>query len=210
MKIVGNTHVGPEPTVPKGALPEGTTYTLDDLRRPAIPACLAHLPVHGKLPIPYFTHIGKDGVPNFRAHDPRKHNIAMAQRLCGVCGRSLDYWITFILGPGTLKTQDTYMPACHEECAVASFRLCPYMALETRERGHSSGTIEIVPRAELPPKPKRVALARTRGYETFEGPMHQLYARFQRPKDVAWWHYVDGRLEPENRDSPHLRAPSGR
>jgi hypothetical protein len=166
--------------------------------RSEVPAFLAHLPRHGRLPIPFFTSIGLDGKPNFRAHDQAKHNRAIAHRLCGVCGKGLGYWLTFAAGPTEVATRAfTYMPAMHRECALASLVMCPFLAYETRDRTRDVPMALRVLPEEPPPKPGRFALVTAREYKTHEGAPGWLYVRWQPPKKIEWWAYKDGQLLPE-------------
>jgi hypothetical protein len=123
----------------------------------------------------------------------------MAQRLCGICGVKLGWWVCFVVGPLTLEERATYMPGNHRECALAALALCPYLALEERDRSGRDVPVrqQIVPREILPEKPTRLALVTTREYSTLKGPKEQLYARFAAPKRVEWWSYVNGRLTAE-------------
>ncbi len=169
----------------------------------APPDRLRDLPRHGLYPIPYFTLIKPDGRPDFRAHDAHRHSAAMRRGLCGVCGERLPYWIFFLLGPNALRERLSYMPAMHEECARYSLRICPFLALEDHThsmRPPGAGNVKLVSDADMPPKPPRCALVRTRRYE-IEYPSSPStgaeYAAFAPPKAVEWFHYVDGRLVPE-------------
>jgi hypothetical protein len=169
-----------------------------------IPAYLQHLPRHGAFVIPFFTLIKADGRPDFRAHDDERHQRAMAKRLCGVCGVALGYWIYFIGGPHTIRERLSYMPAMHENCARYSMQVCPFLALEEHThslRPVSAGNVKRVSDEDMPPKPHRAGLARTRSYVIEYAPGRAMggaeYAAFAPPKQVEWFHYVDGRLVPE-------------
>ena len=52
----------------------------------------------------------------------------MDDRLCGVCGRGLDYWIAFIGGPACQKNRLFKDPAMHPQCAEYAARICPFIA----------------------------------------------------------------------------------
>jgi len=122
----------------------------------------------------------------------------MEKRLCGVCGRALGYWISFVVGPITIRIRETFMPAAHPECAEASLRLCPYLYLEERDRSLKPSDNHIVPPSELPPKPDRVALWLTRSYEIVRQNGSE-YARFAAAKRMQWFVYEHGVLVPEAR-----------
>lgn len=164
-----------------------------------LPVRMQALATYQGLPIPFFTLI-RDGRPDFRVHDAKRHHAAMTRRLCGVCGAALDYWIFFLLGPNGVKERLSYMPAMHEECARASMVLCPFLAVE--ERTHRSTPLKDgdVALAKPPPKPPRSALVQTRGYAiTYpDRPLRGAeYAAFAPPIAVTWHRYVDGKLVPE-------------
>ena len=164
-----------------------------------IPDFLAHLPVYGTLPVPFFTAV--DPItqrPNFRAHDPQKHAKAVNDHLCGICGRTLDYWLAIIVGPTELSKRTTYMPAMHERCALYSLQACPFLATQQHEAGIRPGD-QVVPTAQMLTKPRRIALAKARNYRVLQASpvVGTEYVRFLEPIRVDWLVYRDGKLEWE-------------
>lgn len=164
-----------------------------------IPVFLSHLPVYGALPVPFFTDIDPmTQRPNFRAHDPRKHARAVYGRLCGICGRTLNYWLSIIVGPTELAKRTTYMPAMHEQCALYALQACPFLAAQQREAAIRPGD-QAVPTAQLLAKPDRIALAKARNYHVLQAsPVEGTeYVRFSEPFRVDWLVYQNGKLEWE-------------
>ncbi len=91
-----------------------------------IPECLRHLPFdeRRKLPVPFMNMIG-DGLWDFTTITGPQVVRCIKERLCGVCGKPLDYWVAFI---GNEKAGATCIftdPPMHESCALASLGLCP-------------------------------------------------------------------------------------
>jgi hypothetical protein len=164
-----------------------------------IPPCLAHLPMHGNLPVPWFT-AWPNGKPDFRMRDPKRNNEAVRNGLCGICGRWIQLkprtaTLVYVVGPLCLKERVVYGPPQHEECARAAIELCPFLALEERDRSERAGSENtIVPREEVPPKPSRVGLAFVRRYSWVRGPSAQLYSFIDEPERVEWWTYQGGKL----------------
>ena len=79
------------------------------------------------LPIPY-AQLRLDGRPDFRSLDAERAARCVNERLCGICGRSLDYWIAFIGGPSCRTNRLFKDPAMHPECAEYAARACPFIA----------------------------------------------------------------------------------
>lgn len=93
-------------------------------------------------------------------------------RLCGVCGKPLNYWMAFVGGPLSVKNRSFVDPAMHVDCALYAVRVCPYMvahAVPRREDG-AYGPVSLAERARRDPggkaeKPDRWAVLVTRGYD---------------------------------------------
>lgn len=168
----------------------------------AIPGFLAHLPVFARLPVPYFTLI-EDGVPNFRAHEPRAHRRAIMERLCGVCGKRLSWWLWSVVGPNELTQGATFMPAMHEPCMRYALSVCPFLAVQdrvARGSGRHQVPTAVVPTAVVKPKPQRLALIRYRHYQVLQASraIGTEYVRFETPKETTWLVYAAGQLTPES------------
>lgn len=89
-----------------------------------IPARLDGLPKHGGLPITFVTFVGPDGLPDFKVTDHHKRLRCASDRLCGLCGDPLGYWIAFIGGPLCVSKRLWYDPPMHRDCAEYAFEVC--------------------------------------------------------------------------------------
>jgi hypothetical protein len=79
------------------------------------------------LPISY-AQLRVDGRPDFRSLDIARVAECVSQRLCGICGRVLSYWIAFIGGPACQRNRLFKDPAMHPECADYAAKTCPFIA----------------------------------------------------------------------------------
>lgn len=98
---------------------------------PDWPAAVAGLPVCPKrqLPIPYSTARWPDGTGRFAVNDVARKLRCGRERLCGICGTALGWWVVFLAEDHGPMLQTTFTDApVHEECAEASLQLCPYIA----------------------------------------------------------------------------------
>jgi len=166
-----------------------------------IPDFLSHLTVYKGLPVPFFTAIGRDGNPDFRAHSPKRHSEAIRGKLCGICGKRLVYWQTLVVGPKELESRMTYMPAMHDECARYAMSMCPFLvseehvmrsAAEVREGRRMAVTDKLLP------KPTKLAVVRTSNYRIVYGVLMMIGHEndlFAPLKHVEWHEYRDGKLE---------------
>jgi hypothetical protein len=160
-----------------------------------IPECLAHLPTHGSLPVPYFTGQTKDGKWDFRTHNPQRHDLAMRYRLCAICGKYLGEGpYVFVFGPLSLGPLETFMPPQHEECARVALAICPFLFNENHVRSDRDGGVELCPAEAVPPKPDRIALVWCESYRYWKGPSGILYATALGPLRAEWYAYVNGKL----------------
>lgn len=81
-----------------------------------------------------FTTAMTDGKPDFRAIDSAKVTEAVDNRLCGICGQRLEYWITFIGGPISARTRAFADPGMHPECSAYALQVCPYLLYRDKPR----------------------------------------------------------------------------
>lgn len=96
---------------------------------PTLPRYLEDLPVHRGYPVPWFVahREGKD--PDFRFADARKRPLALADRLCWVCGKPRARTsLAFVIGPMCAVNRISSEPPCHIECAEWSAQACPFLA----------------------------------------------------------------------------------
>jgi ferredoxin len=98
------------------------------------PAALEGLPLCPvrKLPVPFSAEWDDSGRAVFTALDPERKEEMIRDRLCGVCGRPLGYWMVF-LGDvvSSVPGGEPYMdPPMHEDCALAAMEVCPFIQHE--------------------------------------------------------------------------------
>jgi hypothetical protein len=93
-----------------------------------VPEFLRHLPVdqRRKLPVPFMNVIDDDRW-DFTTITGPQVDRCIDEGLCSVCGRPLNYWISFVGNEKSGANHRFTDPPMHEECALASLRLCPIM-----------------------------------------------------------------------------------
>jgi hypothetical protein len=91
-----------------------------------IPECLRDRPFdeRRKLPVPFMNVIDDDRW-DFTTITGTQVLRCIEDRLCSVCGNSLDYWFAFIGNEASAVSHRFTDPPMHPECALASLRLCP-------------------------------------------------------------------------------------
>lgn len=82
-----------------------------------LPDRVKQLPKHGLIPIPFFAHIGEDGVPDFRILNAKNYVRGVRKKLCGICGQKLSQYFYFIGGLSTLGTRAFADLPMHFACA---------------------------------------------------------------------------------------------
>lgn len=132
-----------------------------------IPDRLAGLPVCPRrgLPVPYVNLITAGGIPDFATLDSRSVYEVAANRLCGVCGQLLDYWIVFVGGPRCAADRAYVDPPMHSECAQAALRLCPYLFRQDMKRRRATLPGVGAPIGFTEDKPEAYLLYVTRSYK---------------------------------------------
>jgi len=146
------------------------------------------------IPIPWFVAY-VDGLPEFRAMDPKKFTAAVKQRLCWVCGEPLGVYKVFVAGPMCGVNRTSSEPPSHQECATWSAKNCPFlsnprMVRREDERMNNAQLVENAPGLALTRNPGVAMLWVTRHYEIFRsetGPLLQM----GEPEFVEW--YCEGR-----------------
>ena len=136
------------------------------------PTAVAHLPVCPRrgLPIPFSA--ARDGdVGVFAITDSLTIERCHAERLCGVCGKPLGYWICFLGGSRSAEQNGAYTdPPMHPACAEAAIELCPYIAREKVPRRTDSinlGRAMAIPHGETPGKSGDWMLVTCRQYKSW-------------------------------------------
>jgi hypothetical protein len=162
-----------------------------------LPQRLTELPVCPRrgLPVPYTNLITGQGDVDFATLDSAKvHQVAL-NRLCGVCGRPLDYWIVFVGGPRCVDSRAYLDPPMHEDCARATLRLCPYLARETMRRRKTPTSDATTPPGFVEDKPASYLLYVTRSYTYIVIPDGVIFHPAP-AKRLEEYRYIDGRLTP--------------
>lgn len=158
-----------------------------------LPERMRALPVVKGLPVPYFVHVGDDGVPDHRIVDARKYGPAVKYRLCWVCGQPLGSIESYAVGPMCVINRISGEPGQHTDCSTWSARHCPFLTTPGRQRreSHMPGKISKEPlmstdnpgvMAVWTTKRRPVGLATPNGSPVF---------RMAEPISVDW--YTQGR-----------------
>ena len=138
-----------------------------------LPAGLAARPRDTKrgVPIPYVS-VHDDGEDGQQRVDYVAINGARVlecarDRLCGLCGQGLGYWIAFLGGPRAAEHRRYLDPPMHEECARAAIALCPHIAVHrhTRAPDHRVHDDATTPADFDESKPDEWVLGVTRSFE---------------------------------------------
>ncbi|GAA4085280.1 hypothetical protein [Actinomadura miaoliensis] len=159
-----------------------------------IPDTVEHLPIcpRRRLPVPFVNAMTPDGA-DFTALDPRKVYEVAERRLCGVCGRPLDYWI-FLLGGPSSATERAYVdPPMHEVCARHAMQLCPYVARQSMRRRKNPLTPSTMPLGFVEKHPEAYVMYITRAYK-FKVTARGLIFTPAPAVRLERYEYVDGQL----------------
>jgi hypothetical protein len=85
-------------------------------------------------PVPFFVS-WIDGLPEFRAVDPRKVEHAHRQKLCWVCGRTFSGAVrAFPIGPMCAVNRVSSEPPSHPDCARFAATACPFLTRPMAKR----------------------------------------------------------------------------
>lgn len=163
------------------------TETRSDLE--PLPERLRLLPIDDRgYPVPWFV-AWLDGVPEFRAMDPRKFVSAVRDKLCWVCGQPLGRWLAFPVGPMCTVNRTTPEPPSHRECATWSIRNCPFLAQPDlkRRQGELPEDREKPGGFALMRNPGVIALYITRRFEVFDAGGGKPLITMGEPEEVTWW-----------------------
>lgn len=133
-----------------------------------IPARLAGLPRHGGFPAGFVFAVGENGIPDFTVLDDEKVMRSIREKLCGLCGQPLDYWVTFVGGPRSVQNRRFLDPAMHEDCARYALSVCPFLLGQkdyAARKAHAGLDRPDEVRTLATGNPERFALYVTRGYK---------------------------------------------
>lgn len=116
-------------------------------------------------------------------------------RLCGICGTQLGYWIAFVGGEQSAANRNYSDPAFHPECATAAMQLCPYIAVQRHRRApeHRLGDHTVTPAGLDESKPETFVIGITRDYKMTSRGGYVVFkpAPF---KELRRYSYVEGRI----------------
>lgn len=170
-----------------------------------LPGRLAHLPVRRGYPVPWFVAwVGPDGkacdaaepgaAPEFRCMDGAKWRLAVARRLCWVCGEEIDRRLmTFVVGPMCGINRTSSEPPCHPVCAAWSARNCPFLSRPQMTRREADLPTDLAPSSGVPilRNPGVTLLWTTHGYHLFPDGRGGTLIRLSNPDRVEW--YAEGK-----------------
>lgn len=110
---------------------------------PPLPENMKSLPIDERgYPVPWFVP-WIDGKPEFLMADGSKLRLALANRICWVCGKPLPALgkpITFVIGPMCVVNRITAEPPNHLECAEFSAKGCPFLSKPQMTRRENENT----------------------------------------------------------------------
>lgn len=113
-----------------------------------------------------------------------------ADRLCGICGGTLPYWIAFLGGPKSAAARTYVDPAFCIDCAEWAIRLCPHLALERHKRIPEArlGVEVHEPDGFVSDKPDTFVMGITRDYKikTAQGHIYLLASPWKRTREFAY------------------------
>lgn len=170
---------------------------------PVIPDFLTHLQVDQRrsLPVPVINLY--DTGHDFTAINGDRVRKLAADRACGICGKPLDYWLTFLGGPRSYASRTYADPPMHQACAEFSLTACPHISIGRARRATGNHLMTNATQADgfTLDKPDTWVLATTRSYTTSMAPAQgggyvPLFhaAPFKRAK--AFGYDQDGALQP--------------
>lgn len=122
----------------------------------------------------------------------------IANRLCGVCGEAMGYWVAFIGGPQSTASMAYVDPPMHPDCARAALTLCPHMALKRHKRAPDHRLPHDVTTAPgfVDDKPETLHIGITRSYtaQVYQGSLVITPAPFKTIEDYGY--NEQGRIVP--------------
>lgn len=162
------------------------------------PVLIARLPKNkAGYPVPWFVYTGEDGEPDFRVVKPGAITMALALRLCWICGRGFlsQENRVFVIGPMCAVNRVSAEPPGHYACAVYAARNCPFLArpqMTRRGRHLPEGSQWGAGNAILRnPGVALVWVARYNGWQTFRDENGGVLFDVGEPLRVRW--YAKGR-----------------
>lgn len=163
---------------------------------PPVPPRMLRLPVRRGYPVPWFVAM-VDGDYHFPTADGRKLAIALARRLCWVCGQPLGSYFSFVIGSMCAVNKTTSEPPCHKECAIFSAIACPFLTRPhmKRQKQQPEGSLN-PPGMHLDRNPGVALVWITRKYTIIKvphgmGAQEGILFRLSEPTEALW--YAEGR-----------------
>jgi hypothetical protein len=154
-----------------------------------MPARIARLPIDTRgYPVPWFVE-WVDGVPEFRAMDPRQWVKAVRDRRCWICGESLGKFLVFVIGPMCGINCTTTEPPCHKDCAEWAVVNCPFLSRPHMRRREDDFTESVKGNAAgipLDRNPGVTLLWTTTEYRVFTDGRGRPLIQIGPPLSVAW------------------------
>lgn len=168
---------------------------------PEPPMRIAMLPVdHRGYPVPWFVAWERDGVrvppgqgtPDHRLIGAGNVEIAIALKVCWICGEPIAPPFTFPIGPMCAITRTTSEPPSHHDCATWSVQACPFLTRPWARRRENNIPAAAVgaPGNAIMRNPGAMALWATRSFKAFRV-AGGLLITVGKPTRVEWW--VEGR-----------------
>lgn len=164
----------------------------------AMPDRIAVLPTDPRgFPI-FFSITQPDGSYSFEGISLHRLLLCAKDRLCGICGQKLGYWVSFVGGPKSITNRVFTDPPMHRECAEYAFAVCPFLLRSGWDRTRRKDVLSrrddvIVPSAEADfNKPERMGMLITREYRLYAVDHDALVFRTAPAKEVVWMSGGDG------------------
>lgn len=157
---------------------------------PPLPQRMCHLPIDARgYPIPEFVS-NLDGARDFRVVSLEHLTKCIQHDVCWICGRPLDVWKVFVLGPLPAVQGITNEPPSHPECAEFAVAACPFLLLpKAQHRKLDHPDVQSPPRASKV-NPGVCCMYMVRGYSYHKRPNGVIF-RTGHAARVAW--YSQGR-----------------
>lgn len=170
--------------------------------RPELPPAtmrIAKLPIdHRGYPVPWFVAWADEngvrvepgqGQPDHRLVGAGNVELALATRICWICGEPIAAPYAFLIGPMCAVTRTTSEPGAHLDCAHWSVKGCPFVSrphARRRESGMPPVTHD-APGIAIMRNPGVMAIWHTRSFETFSDGRGGMLLRVGKPTKVEWW-----------------------
>ena len=144
---------------------------------------------HRGYPVPWFvTERDTKGNWEFRVLHPLRYREALIQRVCWICGQSLNRRLAFAVGPMCGINRISAEPPQHLECALFAVKSCPFMLLPNSRR-REAGLPEDHKQheASIMRNPGVILVWVTKRYDPIPSGQHTLL-KMGRPEAVTFWY----------------------